>query len=208
MSDLKTYAERAAALSVGERATEPTAPRRLKLTVDDLVLLDRHWQDDDHKSTELIDGIIYFTPSRYGRRARLTAEIALSLRDAASLAAPSLTVLMRASVNISRFDLPLPDIVLTSEPKAEHFIPAMTVALVVEIVESACDFFVTEKMRLYARAGIGEYWVVDCVAQRLIQFITPSGDGYARSREMPFGESVNSDAIKGLNFDTDCCCDE
>ena len=50
---------------------DPTAPRTMRLTVDDLVLLDREWSKSDcYHSTELIDGVIYHTPARYGPRAK------------------------------------------------------------------------------------------------------------------------------------------
>lgn len=126
-----TYAERIAALSVGGAALGLTEPRPLKLTADDLVLLDRHWQNDDHKSTELIDGRIYFTPARYMPRGRIAQEIWVQLREAAAVVAPHLFVGMRCSIEVSPYDLPLPDIVLTSEAHGEGFIRVASVPLVV-----------------------------------------------------------------------------
>lgn len=50
--------------------------------------------------------------------------------------------------------------------------------LVVEISDSTNRFDLTVKARLYARAGIAEYWVVDISGQRLIVHREPSPEGY------------------------------
>lgn len=197
-ADQRTYMERIAELSVGGAALDLTEPRPLKLTVDDLVLLDRYWRDDDHKSTELIDGRIYTTPARFRPRVNIVQEIWHQLREAAAVAAPHLFVGMRGSVEISRFDLPLPDIVLTSEPHGDGFIPAASVPLIVEVAETALDFYMGEKMRLYARAGIPEYWVADVSSCTTYQMWSPLGKDYGNKQSIPFSNLVSTETIDGL----------
>jgi Uma2 family endonuclease len=197
-----SYQRRAAALSVGGAAFDLTEPRPLKLTVDDLVLLDRHWHDDDHRSTELINGCIYFTPTRYIPRCRIAQEIWIQLREAAALVAPHLSVCTRGSVEFSPYDLPLPDIVLTNEGRGEGFIPAASVALVVEVAETALDFYLNDKLQLYAKGGVPEYWIVDVNAQVIHQLWTPIGNSYAEERETTFGQYVPVITTSGLRVDT------
>jgi Uma2 family endonuclease len=46
------------------------------------------------------------------------------------------------------------------------------------------------KARLYARAGIPEYWVIDVKNRRLLVFREPSGGAYQVSFELAETESV------------------
>jgi Uma2 family endonuclease len=50
--------------------------------------------------------------------------------------------------------------------------------LVVEIADTPLRFDLTVKARLYARAGIPEYWVLDLNARRLIVHREPEPEGY------------------------------
>ena len=193
-----------AALSAGGVALGLTEPRPVKLTVNDLVLLDRHWQeDDDHKSTELIDGRVYFTPARFIPRGRVALTLWERLREAAAIAAPHLYVGMRGSVEISPYDLPLPDIVLTSEAQGDGFIPAASVQLIVEVAETALDFFVGEKLRLYSRANIPEYWVVDIHACVIHRMWSPAGERYHERDEVAFGRPLTAVTISELTIGTE-----
>ena len=54
------------------------------------------------------------------------------------------------------------------------------VLLVVEIADTSVKFDLTVKARLYARAGIADYWVVDIPARRIIVHRDPR-DGQYRS---------------------------
>ena len=50
--------------------------------------------------------------------------------------------------------------------------------LVVEVADSALAYDRSTKLRLYAGAGIPEYWVVDCVAETVEVHRGPGPDGY------------------------------
>ena len=64
------------------------------------------------------------------------------------------------------------------------------IALVVEIADSSLSQDLTTKARLYARASIQEYWVVDLKNRRLHVFRDPSKDGYERRFEAGETDSV------------------
>jgi len=53
------------------------------------------------------------------------------------------------------------------------------VALVIEIADSSLAFDLTTKARLYARAGIEKYWVLDVAGRRLIVHRSPASGRYA-----------------------------
>ena len=50
--------------------------------------------------------------------------------------------------------------------------------LVIEVAESSLAYDRSTKMRLYAEAGIPEYWVVDCTAETVEVHRGPGPDGY------------------------------
>jgi Uma2 family endonuclease len=55
---------------------------------------------------------------------------------------------------------------------------AEDVLLLVEVADSSLAYDRTTKLRLYAEAGIPEYWIVDCVTEAVEVFRTPGPDGY------------------------------
>jgi Uma2 family endonuclease len=54
--------------------------------------------------------------------------------------------------------------------------------LVIEIAESSLAYDRSTKLRLYAEAGIPEYWVVDCAAETVEVHRAPGRDGYGDAR--------------------------
>lgn len=50
--------------------------------------------------------------------------------------------------------------------------------LLIEVAETSPAYDRSTKLRLYAAAGIPEYWVVDCVAESIEVHRTPYADGY------------------------------
>jgi Uma2 family endonuclease len=76
---------------------------------------------------------------------------------------------------------PVPDAIVRKQPpslqQAANTQPR-ELDLVVEVSDSSLRFDMTVKARLYARAGIVEYWVLDVSGQRLIVHREPSPAGY------------------------------
>lgn len=67
-------------------------------------------------------------------------------------------------------------------------------ALVIEVSASSLSHDRTDKARIYARAGIPVYWVVNVVDSVIEVFTQPSGPcdspAYAKRQEFPVGSSV------------------
>jgi Uma2 family endonuclease len=74
---------------------------------------------------------------------------------------PDLTVLRRRAV-----------------PYKEREASAGDAVLVIEVSESSLAWDRTTKQRLYAEAGIPEYWVVDCAAETVEVHRAPGPEGY------------------------------
>jgi Uma2 family endonuclease len=76
---------------------------------------------------------------------------------------------------------PEPDVQILrrrSLPYKEREGDASDALLLIEVAESSLAYDRTTKLKLYAAAGIPEYWVVDCVAESIELHRTPHADGY------------------------------
>jgi hypothetical protein len=71
------------------------------------------------------------------------------------------------------------------------------IALIVEVSDSSLRFDLTVKATLNARAGIGDYWVLDIPGWRLIVHRDPNSSGTAPSRV----RRIRKDLAAGLSSD-------
>jgi Uma2 family endonuclease len=100
--------------------------------------------------------------------------------------------------------VPQPDLALlrprsyqTGAPRSED------VLLIVEVAESSLRYDRTVKMRLYARTGIFEYWIVDVVGGGIDVYRGPEADGYRERRRAGRGESVAPAAFSDVVVQVD-----
>jgi len=105
---------------------------------------------------------------------------------------------MEAVIDVSPEDQPTsepqPDVVLLAAPVETYRLghPAATqVQLLIEVADTSVAFDTTTKARLYARAGIADYWVVDVNARRLLVFRDPLGGSYQTITQYEAAESVS-----------------
>lgn len=64
------------------------------------------------------------------------------------------------------------------------------ILLVVEVAETSLRYDRTRKLRLYASAGVPEYWVVSVADGWIEVYRAPEGDGYRERSRAERGESV------------------
>ena len=153
---------------------------------------------DEDEPVELVEGVIVeMTP--HGRpHAWVVSILGEHLMDA-----------RRADCRV-RIQLPLslgdsepePDIavVLREEERSAKVHPR-TAVLVVEVANESIQRDRKAKGRLYAHAGIPEYWVVD-VAWKAVEVSTePTADGrYLTCRKLGVGEVLSSPTLPGLSL--------
>ena len=141
---------------------------RLKLTVEDFLRLDKKGAFGDHKKVELIEGEIWIVSPQLDRhslmQAELTIEIGLALRKTETALRPRI----EASTRLSDYSLPQPDIALANY-SGDGVLPLEHVALIVEVSNTTLRTDLGRKLRLYAEAGVPEYWVVDLKGGKLHQ---------------------------------------
>ncbi|GAB4468241.1 MAG: Uma2 family endonuclease [Armatimonadaceae bacterium] len=94
-------------------------------------------------------------------------------------------VLTQASINVAPEDNPTsepePDVFVLNRPASELLeeLPnPADLSLVIEVSDTTLRFDLSNKAGLYARAGIGEYWVLDVVGRTLIVHREPQNGIY------------------------------
>ena len=86
-------------------------------------------------------------------------------------------------------------------PYKEREALAEDVLLLIEVAETSLAYDRSTKLRLYAEAGIPEYWVVDCVAESVEIHRTPHAGGYRDvSRVAGGGATVSPGAFPDITL--------
>jgi Uma2 family endonuclease len=85
------------------------------------------------------------------------------------------------SASSPQYDEPEPDAAVTAQPYtayAEQHPGPIDLLLLAEVSDTTLRFDRVAKAALYARAGIGEYWVVDVNGRQIFVHREPSPEGY------------------------------
>ena len=100
-------------------------------------------------------------------------------------------VRVQGPVRVPPRSLPQPDLALL-RPRSYKRQSATTsdVLLVLEVADTSLRYDRAVKLRLYARAGIPEYWIVDAKAETVEIHRAPSGETYAERLQPARGTSV------------------
>lgn len=175
----------------------PTAPERLRLRVEDYLLLNDGGAFEAYTRTELIDGDIYVINAQYARHARIKSRLLVALAIRLAEIGSDLEAIGEVAVRLSGDSMPEPDIVL-ARYKEYGPVPVGSVALVIEVSDTTLDRDLGRKSQLYAAAGVQEYWVVDLEDKRVLMHEHPDADGYHWQLDVPLGKTLISATIEGL----------
>jgi Uma2 family endonuclease len=178
-----------------------TKPEKVRLRVDDFLLLNDNGAFADYSKTELLEGEIFFMNAQHSRHARIKTELAIELAIVLREMATDLRPIVEASTRVSEYSLPEPDIVVTSY-KGPHVVPLESVALLVEVADTTLKIDLGRKLRIYAAARIAEYWVVDAESRVVHQMWSPSGKSYREKRTVALGERIEAVTVAGLAVET------
>lgn len=178
-----------------------TSPQRARLTARDFWVLADSGAFSDFAKSELIEGELFVVNSVHSRHARIHAMLTIEIGIALKAMKSSLIPLAAPSVDLSDDSVPEPDIAIARRAEGKGT-PVDQVVLAVEISDSSLKMDLGRKQRLYARAGIPEYWVANVAKGTLRQHWEPGADGYAQTRDISFGERIEAVTIPGLVFDT------
>lgn len=176
-----------------------TSPLPVKLRVEDYLLLDDTGAFDGYAKTELLDGEILFMNAQHRPHARIKSRLFIEI--AAALQGSGLEAIVEGSITIPPHNVPEPDIVVTAEAEGEGLIPLPSVRLIVEVADTTVRHDLTRKARIYAAAGVPEYWVVDVRAVTIHQLWSPDAGEYRERRELPLRGRVTAATLACLSID-------
>ncbi len=177
-------------------------PQLAKLTVKDFVTLDRAGAFAQYGKTELLDGVVVYVNAQYAPHYKLKNKLYRRLADACDILKPRLFAWSEGAISIEPHAVPEPDIFVTEVEPTEDLIGIGLVKLVVEVASTTLSTDLGYKARLYARAGLPEYWVADIDRQVVHQLWAPAFETFERQREVAFGQPLTAVTILGLEIDT------
>jgi Uma2 family endonuclease len=177
-------------------------PQLAKLTVDDFVTLDRAGAFEQYGKTELLDGVVVYVNAQYASHYTLKSRLYRRIADACDGLDPALFAWTEGAIQIRPHAVPEPDIFITTREPDEPLIGADMVRLVVEIASTTLSTDLGYKARLYARAGIAEYWEADTARRVIHQLWSPAIETYEQRREIALGSPLVAATIDGLAIDT------
>jgi Uma2 family endonuclease len=189
------YGEMSGVPLQSEDEPESDASVPIPLRVEDYLSLDAAGLLPKTVRTELIDGLLYEMSPQYRPHWYIKNELTYRLRRALEDASSPLYAGSEGSVVVSAIDLFEPDIVVTSEPIGSGPIPISSVRLLVEVADTTRSYDLGLKAKIYAAAGLPEYWVVDLPERKVHQFWVPDDAAYAQSHEQRFGERLEAKTL-------------
>src|SRR5580698_5419598 len=160
----------------------------------------------DHEKLELIEGDLISKMSK--KRPHITVMISVMEWLIAVFGLRHLTP--EGPIDVSPDDNPKsepqPDLVVLANPNSAY--PSANpgpsdIRLLVEISDTTLAFDLGIKARLYARAGIVEYWVVDVVGRRIVVHRSPRDGVYEAVISHHAGESIEPLSAPGKSFSVD-----
>jgi Uma2 family endonuclease len=180
-------------------------PRRKRWTRGDCKSLESTglWE---REKLELIEGDVV---SKMGKSWPHVTSTALVMKWLAAVFGP-LHAIQDAPIDVSPEDNPTnepePDLAVLRQPVStyESANPGPSdVRLLVEVSDTTLAFDLRTKARLYARAGIQEYWVVDVTGRRIVVHRDPRAGTYESVSSYHAGESVEPLSAPGKAFRVD-----
>lgn len=153
----------------------PLELERQKFTVDDLDRMVAAGILDDYQ-VELLEGEFIVVNSMGDPHAwavrRLTRLLVPAIGDRA-------WVNVAIPVRSSRYSEPEPDVSIQPAPAPGKSLKLPTPHLVIEVADASLRKDRTLKQRIYSRARVPEYWIVNLVEYEIEVYTEPRGDGYA-----------------------------
>lgn len=158
-------------------------------------------REDDR--VELIDGEIRELSPIGARHVSLVNRLtALLVR----LAGDAAIVSVQNPIRLDEYNEPQPDPALL-RPRAHAYASALAVPedvlLVIEVADTSLAYDQQEKLPRYARAGIGEVWLVDAGRQIIEQYTMPVADEYTLLHKVLPGGRISAAMPPQISFATD-----
>jgi Uma2 family endonuclease len=107
-------------------------------------------------------------------------------------------------VRLNEYNEPQPDLTVIRPRDYRESLPMPEdVLLLIEVSDTTLAYDRGLKLQLYARAGIGEVWIVNLPAETIERYTEPSGDGYRRTGRAQRSKTIESVTLPELSFRVD-----
>ncbi|MFB3920508.1 MAG: Uma2 family endonuclease [Terriglobia bacterium] len=174
-------------------------PIDTRLTYEDYCLL-----PSDGKRYEIIDGELFVTPSPRRPHQKVVSNLVYYLNEFVKKQGSGEVYPAPFDVVFSRFDVVEPDILYVSRDRSNVLTEKNVQGapdLVVEVLsESTAEIDRTTKLKLYARYGVLEYWIVDpeaCTAE----IYRRSGGGFDLVEKLQPSDALTSPLLPGFGLE-------
>lgn len=176
--------------------------QKLGLRAADFLMLSDAGAFDGYARTELLEGEIWAVNAIHSWHAKTVADLTIDLGYLLRSLNNGLRIFSASSVLLSDDSVPEPDLSI-GEDNDEGILPLAKLKLAIEVSDSTATTDLGVKLRLYAGAGVPEYWVVERDTRTVHQFWAPSDGAYAGQRAVPFGERVEAVTIAQVGAETE-----
>lgn len=157
--------------------------------------------EDDR--VELLDGEIYVMspigPPHVALVNKLNKLLALLVGDSGIIS-------IQNPIQLDDYSEPQPDIAILS-PRDDYYTAALArpddVLLAIEIADTSPDYDREEKLPRYARAQIGEVWIVDVNKRAVEQYTQPAQGEYTQLRKVLSGTTITATTLPAIRLTTD-----
>ena len=168
-------------------AVEVERLRRL-FTADEFVRMAEAGVFRENERLELIHGeIVEMSPigtEHCAAVACFTKRLVIGVGDRA-------VVWVQSSARMALDSVPQPDLALLRPRSYRRAHPRPEdILLVIEVADSSLRYDRTDKLQLYASAGIREYWVASVEREWLEVYRSPEGHGYQESRRLHGDDTI------------------
>jgi Uma2 family endonuclease len=179
-------------------ATEPSL-RRFTVTDYHQMAAAGILTEDDR--VELIDGEIVQMSPMGGRHALCVARLNRLL---SRHLAENVLVYVQSPVRLSEYDEPEPDVAVVRDREYGNELPTPAdVLLVIEVADTSLRYDRTQKLPLYAAAGIAEVWLIDLQGESIERHTDPVEGVYRLAVHRERGQELESVMAPGLVFKVD-----
>jgi Uma2 family endonuclease len=159
--------------------TDIDPERRRLFTVDEVLAMQRAGVFEDERKFELIEGELILMQSKLNPHELYKNNL---VRAFYRLLPENVSPWVEPTLYLPPHNAPDPDIMLFPRGRSIEDLKPADVYLVVEVADSSLRTDLGLKARIYARAGIREYWVVDVQGRRIVAHRGAAGDIWSEVR--------------------------
>jgi Uma2 family endonuclease len=201
MDTPRKYGDHSDMVGLKSMTTVDGAPRLITVEEFDKMIAGDVFDEDER--IELVEGaLVRYAPPRIAEHAYAVWHFPEAIRRRLGARA---VLWMQSPVIVSNMTILEPDLTLLRlrQDRYRRRPVSADVLAVVEIAVTSLARDRSEKLRLYAEAGIPEYWIVDVFGRRIETFRQPAGAAYAVPRAVAGADSIAFEAFPDVVFSVD-----